>query len=181
MNAVPPPARKPATVTDPRPPIDASDEALAAAVAPADDPSSLLTLDELAAATELSPALLRTVVREGFLRPRETDPDRFSVADAETVRIGLRLVDAGLPLAEFLDLARRTDEAMRPIAEHAVELFARFVRDPVLGSTEDESEAAARLLDAYQTMLPATEQLVGDHFQQLLLAAARDRFEREPS
>lgn len=166
-------------MSDPHAPLDASDEALAAAVGTGGGSEELLGLDDLAARAEMSPALLRTVAREGFLRPRAVDPDRYAMSDLETVRIGLRLVDAGLPLAEFLDLARRTDEAMRPIAEHAVELFVRFVRDPVLGSSLDEDEAAARLLTAYETMLPATEQLVGDHFQQLLLAAARDLMERE--
>lgn len=161
-------------MTDQPPRIDASDAALAAAVQPSTDPEELLTLEELATRTGLSLTVLRTVVREGFLAPRATDPDRFVVSDAETIRVGMRLVDAGLPLAEFLDLARRTDEAMRPIAEHAVELFARFVRDPVLGSSTSDEEAATRLLAAYEAMLPATEQLVGDHFQQLLLAAARE-------
>lgn len=157
---------------------DASDEALAAALT-TDGGGPLLTLEELAERADLSLPLLQAVAREGFLVARVEDPPRYALEDAEAVRAGLTLVEAGLPLGELLDLARRTDDAMRPIAEHAVDLFVQFVRDPVLGTAADEGEATERLVAAFQTMLPATEQLVGQHFRELLLAAARDLWQRE--
>ncbi len=159
--------------------LDASDEALAGALAPASDAGELVTLEELADRTGLSLPLLEAVAREGLLISRSEDPPRYAPADAEVVRAGLQLVEAGLPLGELLDLARRTDEAMRPIAEHAVDLFVQFVRDPVIGSAATDEEAATRLVAAFQTMLPATEQLVGQHFRELLLASARELWERE--
>jgi hypothetical protein len=157
---------------------DPSDAALAAALTPGDD-GELVTLQQLADRADLSLPLLEAVAREGLLVARADDPPRYALRDAEVVRAGLALVQAGLPLGELLDLARRTDEAMRPIAEHAVELFVAFVRDPVLGTSADDDEAAERLVAAFRTMLPATEQLVGQHFRELLLAAARDLWSRE--
>ena len=155
---------------------DASDAALVRVLAGGD---GLVPLDELAEITGLSLPVLQTVAREGLLVARTDDPPRYAVEDAELVRTALELVEAGLPLGEFLDLARRTDVAMRPLADHAVDLFVRFVRDPVLGTSDDDEEAAARLVSAFETMLPATEQLVGRHFRELLLVAARERWDRE--
>jgi hypothetical protein len=166
------------TVSEQRGPRD-SDEALADVLGGDEDPGELVTLEALADRTGLSLPLLQAVAREGLLIAQTEDPPRYRVADAEAVRAGLELVEAGLPLGELLDLARRTDEAMRPIAEHAVDLFVRFVRDPVLGTSDSDEEASGRLVAAFQSMLPATEQLVGLHFRELLLAAARELWERE--
>ena len=164
--------------------LDPADAALAAALSTpetADPDARLLTLDELAAAADLSLPLLEAITREGLLVPREEDPPRFALEDAEAVRAGLALVEAGLPLAELLDLARRTDAAMRGVADHAVDLFVEFVRDPVHGTAASSDEAAERLVAAFQSMLPATERLVGHHFRQLLVAAARRRIADETS
>lgn len=162
--------------------LDPADAALAAALGlgGADDGTdALLTLTELAAAARLSLPLLEAIHREGFLVARAEDPPRFALEDAEAVRAGLALVEAGLPLAELLDLARRTDAAMQGVADHAVDLFVQFVRDPVQGTAASADEAASRLVAAFQAMLPATERLVGHHFRQLLVAAARRRLADE--
>lgn len=160
-------------------PLDPADAALVAALREDAVEGDLLTLPELAQQAQVSLPLLEALVREGLLTPRATGPIRLTLRDAQTVRAGLALVDAGLPLDELLELARRTDDAMRAVAEHAVELFLRFVRDPVRGTSPDEDEAADRLVTAFHTMLPATEQLVGQHFRQLLIAQARARLEQE--
>lgn len=162
--------------------LDPADAALAAALtAPSADAGELHTLAELAEVAELSLPLLEAIAREGLLVPRVEDPPRFALEDAEAVRAGLALVEAGLPLAELLDLARRTDGAMRGIAEHAVDLFMEFVRDPVHGTAGSSEEAAELLVAAFQAMLPATERLVGHHFRQLLIATARQRIADETS
>lgn len=64
---------------------------------------------------------------------------------------------------------------MRALADHAVDAFLRFVRDPVRGTVADEAEAADRLVTAYRVMLPATERLVAHHTRRRLLAAAAER------
>ena len=156
--------------------LDPPDAALAAAVA--DDDEAPFDLDQLAAEVGSTRALLEAVERAGLLLPHHLDQDgipRYSPADAHAVRSGLALLDAGLPLGELLDLARRTDGAIGEIADHAVEAFLRFVRDPVRGSANDEREAAERLVTAYERMLPATEHLVAHHLRRRLLHRATER------
>ncbi|HVM00349.1 MAG TPA: MerR family transcriptional regulator [Egibacteraceae bacterium] len=163
--------------------LDGGDEALAAALAdplPDEAETALLTPDEVAGRTGVSPALLQVMEREGLLLPRRVDGEpRYTVGDAEAVSAGLELLDAGVPLGELLDLARRYDEAMRGIADDAVELFARFVRDPIQGSAASEQEASERLVTAFRRMLPATSAVVAHHFRRLLIERARARFVAE--
>jgi len=157
----------------------AADAALAAAVTPrVDDTDAPFDLGALAAEVGASVTLLESVARSGLLLPHHVDADgvaRYSAADAEAVRAGLTLLDAGLPLAELLALAGPTDAAVADIAERAVDAFLRFVRDPVLGTTVDETEAAERLVTAYEQMLPATERLVAHHLRRRLILAALER------
>lgn len=164
--------------------LDAGDEALAAALGDPlpdeDGPQPLLTAEEVATRTGVSPALLEAMEREGLLIPRRHDGEaRYTTGDAEAVTAGLELLDAGVPLGELLDLARRYDQAMRGIADDAVELFARFVRDPIQGSAASEQEASDRLVTAFRRMLPATGAVVAHHFRRLLLDRAQARFERD--
>jgi DNA-binding transcriptional MerR regulator len=164
---------------DQLPPAEAALAAALAGPLPGEDTGSdaeLLTLAELADRSELPASLLEAVEREGLLIPRTSDDDRrYSMADVEALRAGLTLVEAGLPLDELFSLAREHTAAMRTIADHAVELFVRFVRDPIRSDASDEQDAAARLLDAFGHMLPATSVLVGHHFRRLLVNAAHER------
>lgn len=157
-------------------PLSPSDAALAAAVV--DDEQAPYDLEALAAEAGAGRALLDAITRSGLLLPHHVDDHgvaRYSQADVEAVRAGLALVEAGLPLGELLALGRRTDEAVAALADHAVEAFLRFVRDPVRGTVDDEAEAADRLVTAYRVMLPATERLVAHHTRRRLLAAAAER------
>lgn len=170
------------TLLDGRPDADAVLASVLAGPVPGEDSGDdeLLTLDELARRTGMSSALLRAIEREGLLVARRSDGGpRYSAADADAVRAGLTLLEAGLPLAELLDLARRHDAAMRDIARHAVELFIRFVRDPIRGQASSETEAAERLVGAFRQMLPATGSLVAHHFRSVLLDEAQARAEQE--
>jgi DNA-binding transcriptional MerR regulator len=156
--------------------LDVPDAALAAAAA--DDDVAPYDLDGLLAATGATPALLAAVERTGLLAPHHVDEGgtpRYSAADVAAVRAGMTLLDAGLPLGELLDLARRTDRAIQQIADHAIEAFLRFVRDPVRGTASSDEEAASRLVTAYEEMLPATERLVAHHLRRLLLTRAAER------
>lgn len=145
-----------------------------------DDQQSLHSLPELADIAGLSLPLLEVLAREGLFLPRVEDPEPlYHLDDAEAVRAGLDLVEAGLPLGELLEVARRADEAMRPVAEAAVDAFVRFVSDPVQGTAPSADEAAARLVTSFETMLPAARRLVGHHFQRLLIEGARRRLRAE--
>ncbi len=163
-------------------PADPVDEALITALSTAgsDDVDAGLDLDELAARSGLPVAVVEAVAREGLLHPVPgSDPAQYTADDVTVLRAGTTLLEAGLPLAELLDLARRTDQGLRELADHAVDVFLHFVRDPVRGTTDDPDDAASRLVEAFQRMLPASSELVGAHFRRLLVAAARARVEAE--
>jgi hypothetical protein len=153
------------------PPLDPTDAALAAALQR--DAGALLPLEELATRSALSLPLLEALAREGLLPSR--GDDLYSEKDLGPVRSGLALLEAGLPLDELLGLAREADAALQGIADDAVELFLGFVRDPVRGTSDNPTEAADTLVNAFETMLPEAERLVGRRFGQLVLAAARLR------
>lgn len=156
--------------------VDPADAALAEAVAhrAARAGAEPLTAEQLADEVGTSLAVVEAIVREGLLNPVDVDPPRFDPEDADTVRAGLRLLEAGLPLGELLDLAGRADTALRELADHAVDVFLAFVRDPVR-ATADGDDAAARLVDAFDQMLPAASRLVANHFRGLVLATAQRR------
>jgi DNA-binding transcriptional MerR regulator len=162
--------------------LDAADEALVTAVASGEGAAGedvLLTIEELAERTGIPLGLLQAVVKEGLLVPRRAGgQDRFTTADVEAGAAGLRLLEAGLPLPEVLDLARRHHEAMRAVAERAVELFDAHVRHPLRDSDLPEEDAAARLVEAFTTLLPATTELVTHHFRRTLLNVAQEHIER---
>lgn len=156
--------------------LNLADAALAAAVDPF--AAGTLSAEGLAERAGVPVALVEAMRREGLLQAGE-GPTPFTDDDAEAVRAGLALVEAGVPLAELLELARRSDQALRGIADEAVELFMRFVRDAVHGTATSEEEAAERLVTAYERMLPATQRLVAGHFRKLVVAAARERLAQE--
>ncbi len=164
----------------PGPELDAADAALVAAVT--DDRHATFDLDDLAAETGTTTALLASVARAGLLVPHHVDDAgvaRYSPADAEAVRAGLVLLEAGLPLSELLEIARHTDAAVRAITAPAVDAFLRFVRDPLHGAEDEAGQRAERLVTAYQRMLPATERLVAHHVRRRLLEAAGERIAAE--
>lgn len=157
---------------------DPTDAVLLDALEPHED--ELLTLEELAETSNISTVVISMLVREGWIVPHHVPGgDRFDRADLGAVSAGLRLVEAGLPMAELLDLARRMDEAMDPVARLAVDVFARFVRDSVEASAVSTDEAAARLQRAVDEMLPATAALVGEHFRRLVVKHATARLVEE--
>ncbi|HWW54168.1 MAG TPA: MerR family transcriptional regulator, partial [Acidimicrobiales bacterium] len=158
--------------------LDAADEALAAAVASPAGGVELLTLEELAERTSIPLALLQAVSREGLLVARRQDGQSwFTTEDVAIAAAGLKLLEAGLPLPEVLDLARRHDAAMRDVAERAVALFDDHIRQPLRTSGLDDDDAAGRLVEAFQALLPATVALVTHHFRRTLLAVAQQHIE----
>lgn len=162
--------------------LDAADEALAGAVssplAEAEGGEPLFTLEEFAEQTGIPQALIQVIERQGLLvSPAQGEGPRYSAADVKAAGAGLALLQAGLPLDELLALAKEHDRAARATAERAVELFDTYVRAPIRSSSQSDAEAAERLVESFRTLLPATTSLVAHHFQQVLLATARARFE----
>jgi DNA-binding transcriptional MerR regulator len=165
--------------------LDAADVPLAAAVAVAaagadDDQAPVaLTLDDIAAQAGVPRPLLEAVVQAGVLVPRVVDgEERYLPADVELVRGGLALLDAGFPLADLLSLASRHDAATREIAEDAVRLFDRHVREPLRAESISDDERAERLVSAFRSLLPTITTLVAHHFRRVLLEVAQAHLER---
>ncbi len=137
-----------------------------------------LELEQLASASGLSVTVLEALERLGILIPERSGPTRlYNRRDADGLRAGKMLLERGVPLDELLSLAGQLDEAMRPIAARAVDVFARFVRDSVEFTAGSDVEATERLVEAYQTMMDATAELVAGHFRRILLQTARNTLE----
>lgn len=158
----------------------AADAAVVGAMlAPDPDGKADLSLDELAKEAGTSVPLLEAIQRAGLLLPHHVDEEgveRFSPLDVTAVRNGLALIEAGLPLAEFLGIAAAADAAISDIAERAVQAFLEFIRDPALGMAGDPTDVSERLLTAYAQMLPATQELVSHHLRRRLMMTVAVRF-----
>jgi DNA-binding transcriptional MerR regulator len=166
--------------------LDAADQALVGALAGEvlqGGNGELLEIDELALRTGVPAGILRAVEREGLLVARRVgDRSGYTEDDVDVARAGLVLLEWGLPLPELLELARRHDEAMRQVAEMAVEMFDTYIRSslrtgvsesqPTTEATTETALRANKLVEAFEALLPATTTLVAHHFNRVLLATA---------
>jgi DNA-binding transcriptional MerR regulator len=163
--------------------LDAADQALVGALAGEvlqHTQGDLLDLEALAERTGVPTGILRAVEQQGLLVPRRLgDKEGYTEDDVAVARAGLVLLEWGLPLTELLDLARRHDEAMRQVAERAVEMFDTYVREPTHDPADKDSagERARKLVEAFEALLPATATLVAHHFTRVLLATALEHIE----
>jgi DNA-binding transcriptional MerR regulator len=136
----------------------------------------LLTLEGFSARSGVPTSLIQAVEREGIRLGRSVEGAmRYTAADIETVRGALQLLEFGLPLRDLLSLAHDANSAMVALADRAVELFDQSVRKPIQDSASTEEEAAAEIVRAFGTLLPAVTELVASHFRRVLLAAAEER------
>lgn len=161
--------------------LGAPDADLAAAVHAARGDGAdedLLPLEEFARRSGVPASLIQAVEREGIKLGRTVEgEERYTVADIEMVRAALRLLEFGLPLGELLALARDANEAMVQLAGRAVELFDEHVRKPIRDTAASDAAAAAQLVEAFDTLLPAVSNLVANHFRRVLLLQAEERLE----
>ncbi len=159
-----------------------ADAGLAAAVSAAKgdvERSELLDLDSFAIRSGVPASLIQAVEREGIRLGRSVDgADRYTEADIELVRTALRLLEFGLPLPGLLELAKDADTSMRRIAERAVQLFDDHVRKPIRDTAGED--AADRMVEAFDELLPAVTTLVASHFRRLVLETAENRLEEAP-
>jgi DNA-binding transcriptional MerR regulator len=161
--------------------LGTADADLAAAVAAArgTDDDELLTLDEFANRSGVPASLIQAVEREGVRLGRQVgDGERYTAGDIDIVRTALRMLEFGLPLGDLLSLARDTNDAMRGLAERAVELFDEHVRKPIRDTASTDADAAEQMVRAFRELLPAVTQLVAHHFRRLLLETAETHIER---
>ena len=159
-----------------------ADTGLAAAVAAervdAVEGGELMSLEAFASASGVPASLIQAVEREGIRIGNEVDGETgYTPGDIEVVRTALRLLEFGLPLGDLLALARDADEAMRGLADRAVELFDEHVRKPIRDTAADADGASSRMVEAFQELLPAVTLLVSHHFRRVLLEVAEEHIE----
>jgi DNA-binding transcriptional MerR regulator len=161
--------------------LGSADAGLAAAVAAERGETvdgELMSLDAFASASGVPASLIQAVEREGIRIGKEVDGEtRYTPGDIEVVRTALRLLEFGLPLGDLLSLAREADRAMRGLADRAVELFDEHVRKPIRDTAPDPDGASARMVEAFQELLPAVTLLVSHHFRRVLLEVAEEHIE----
>jgi DNA-binding transcriptional MerR regulator len=129
-----------------------------------------LSLVDLADRTRVPPAVLRSLEASGIIRPDTTTGEpRFTAADVRAVRMLLSLIGGGVPMEEFMDVARVQLHANDALAKGAVDLFLRYVREPLLTSHLSQKEEASRLVASFRLMLQAVSELMAYNFQRMAL------------
>lgn len=138
-----------------------------------------LNLAELAERARVPPGLLRSLEASGLLRPLHLEDERwYTAGDVRAVRMVLSLVGAGVPMEDFMKVARTQIDAASSVAEGAVELFLRYVRQPLVDASLPADEEADRLVTAFRLMLHAATELVAYNIQRMMLNLVEGEMER---
>ncbi|MDP9387739.1 MAG: MerR family transcriptional regulator [Actinomycetota bacterium] len=139
-----------------------------------------LTFAQVAEQARVPPSLLRSLEASGLIRPIQVgDERRYTADDVRAVRMLLRLVGGGVPLEEFMGLARTQLDAATTVAEGAVELFLRYVRQPLLESDLTPEQEADRLVTAIRHMVQAATGLISYNVQRMMLNLVEEEIERQ--
>lgn len=138
-----------------------------------------LSLRQVADRTRVPPSMLRSLEASGVLQPRTDDPEApYSTADVKAVRMLLALISGGLPIEEFMAVARTQIETNAAVAQGAIDLFFRYVREPMLDSGLPEDDEAEQLVASLAMMLQATTTLISYNFQRRVLNGISQELER---
>lgn len=127
------------------------------------------TIETLAERTGVPPAVLRSFVASGLLRPRR---DRFTDADVRAVRSLLALIGTGVPMEEFMAVADVQLAAVERVAEGTFDLFLRYLREPLLARDLSSRSEAEKLAGGFQRLLDAVSGLLAYNFQRTIGAVA---------
>ena len=140
------------------------------------------SLREVAEQSGVPPAMLRSLVASGVLRPRQVEGELiYTEFDVRAVRMLLSLLGSGLPMEEFMRVARVQLEAADAVAEGAVELFLRYVREPLREMHIEDVEEAERLAAGFRLMLEATTMLMTYNFHRMVLNAVQTEIDANGS
>lgn len=138
-----------------------------------------LTLLEVADRARVPASLLRSLEASGLLRPLRVGGDcYYTGADVRAVRTVLTLVGGGVPLEDFMRVARTQIDAAATVAEGAVELFLRYVRQPLLEADLPPEQEAERLVSALKLMLQAANGLIAYNVERMMLNLVEEQIER---
>lgn len=157
--------------------VEASSRAVASTPAVGDDEH--LDLHELSDRTRVPLAVLRSLEGSGVVRPRRGDEGAayYTAADVKAVRMLLSLLGVGLPMEEFMRLATIQLAAMQQVAAGAVELYSKYVGEPLRAAGLDKAEEEDRAEAAFSLLVQAATSLVAYSFERTLRNAwaASDR------
>lgn len=138
-----------------------------------------LSLLEVADRARVPPSLLRSLEASGLLRPLKVgDGGHYTGADVRAVRMLLSLVGGGVPLEEFMRVARTQIDAATQVAEGAVELFLQYVRQPLLDSDLSPEQEAERLVTSFRLMVQAANGLISYNIERMMLNLVEEELER---
>jgi DNA-binding transcriptional MerR regulator len=158
--------------------LEASDEALVAAVTRPSAPQTL-TLTELSERSGVAAPLLMSLEQAGLLVPVEGgDEPLYPADDLEAIAAGMKLIAAGVPIGALMELGKDYSAAVDRTARQAVDLFDRHVRERIQAEGGATEAAERKLLQLFNELLEASGTLVRHHFQRTLLRAAREHIEK---
>ena len=124
---------------------------------------------ELADRTRMPLAVLRSLEASGVIRPRQGSAGPYYTgADVRAVRMLLSLIGVGLPMEEFMRLARLQIATMQEVAGGAVDLYAKYVREPLRKAGLDPVDEDERAEAAFGLLIQAATSLVTYGFERML-------------
>jgi DNA-binding transcriptional MerR regulator len=146
------------------------DRAVPPAVAAADDEH--LAPHELADRTRVPLAVLRSLEASGVIRPRRGSAGAYYTgADVRAVRMLLSLIGVGLPMEDFMRLARLQIATMQEVAGGAVDLYTKYVLEPLRAAGLDPVDEEERAEAAFNLLIQAATSLVAYGFERMLRTA----------
>lgn len=141
-----------------------------------------LTLGDVAERTGVPPAMLRSLEASGILRPvRSGTEATYTAADVRAVRMLLDLVGSGVPMEEFMAVARVQLAAASEVADGAVELFMRYIRDPLVAGGGPSRTQADQVVASFRLLSRAASGLIAYNFERTLLDAVQRALEEHGS
>lgn len=148
------------------------DRAITAATPSAHQDDEQLDIHELAERTKVPLGLLRSLEASGVIRPRSRrGVAYYTGADVRAVRMLLSLIGVGLPLEDFMRLAHLQMATMEQVAAGAVELYSKYVEDPLLAGPGDPADLSQRADAAFGLLVQAATSLVAYSFERMLRGA----------
>jgi DNA-binding transcriptional MerR regulator len=128
-----------------------------------------LAPQELAERTRVPLAVLRSLEASGVIRARQgTGGAYYTGADVRAVKMLLSLLGVGLPMEEFMHLARLQIATMQEVAAGAVELYTKYVVEPLRAAGLDPHEEGERAEAAFGLLVQAATSLVAYGFERML-------------
>jgi DNA-binding transcriptional MerR regulator len=128
-----------------------------------------LAPQELADRTRVPLAVLRSLEASGVIRARQgAGGAYYTGADVRAVRMLLSLLGVGLPMEEFMQLARLQIATMQEVAGGAVQLYAKYVGEPLRAAGLNPKDEEERAEAAFGLLVQAATSLVAYGFERML-------------